>query len=87
MPKPLTTSEFVLKARAKHGNRYDYSLVIYKNNVTRFGVLLTAHFARSRFTIWPALGVQSVLENIRQPLMNLYQTPTVFMEINTIIRG
>lgn len=43
MPKPLTTSEFVLKARAKHGNRYDYSLVIYKNNVTPITIRCSTH--------------------------------------------
>lgn len=30
--KKLTTDEFILKVRLKHGNKYDYSNVVYKNS-------------------------------------------------------
>ena len=29
MPRRKTTKEFIEKARAKHGDRYDYSKVVY----------------------------------------------------------
>jgi len=31
MPKKLTTEEFITRAVAKHGSRYDYSMVRYEN--------------------------------------------------------
>jgi hypothetical protein len=41
MPRKLTTQEFVEKAVAKYGDRYDYSLVDYKNNHTK--VIIECH--------------------------------------------
>ena len=31
MPRTITTEEFIQKAKAVHGDKYDYSLVDYKN--------------------------------------------------------
>jgi DNA-directed RNA polymerase subunit RPC12/RpoP len=35
----LTTEEFIEKARIVHGNKYDYSLVEYKNNNTKVKII------------------------------------------------
>ena len=35
MPNKLTTAEWIFKARAIHGDRYDYSKVTYVNGKTK----------------------------------------------------
>ena len=42
MPK-LTTEEFIKRARAKYGDRYDYSKVDYKNNSTKVIIICPEH--------------------------------------------
>lgn len=39
----LTTQEFIEKARAIHGDRYDYSRVVYINNKTKVEVICKTH--------------------------------------------
>lgn len=39
MPKKLTTSEFIEKAKLKHGNKYDYSLVNYINSSSKIKLI------------------------------------------------
>ena len=41
MPKKLTTEEFIAKAIAIHGNKYDYSNVIYINSKTKVKIKCT----------------------------------------------
>ena len=41
--KRLTTEEFITKARAIHGNKYDYSKVEYKNSITKITVICPIH--------------------------------------------
>lgn len=36
MAEKSNTERFILCARNKHGNRYDYSKVDYKNNRTKY---------------------------------------------------
>ena len=43
MPKPLTNEEFVLKARAIHGNKYDYSKVDYKSCDDKVCIICPEH--------------------------------------------
>jgi hypothetical protein len=43
MPKRLTTREFVEKARAVHGDKYDYSEVEYVNNTTKVKIICPEH--------------------------------------------
>lgn len=43
MPKNLTTEEFTRRARKKHGDKYDYSLVEYKNNDTLLKIICPIH--------------------------------------------
>jgi len=43
MPTKLTTEQFIAKARAVHGNHYDYSLVEYMNNSTRIKIICPVH--------------------------------------------
>lgn len=41
--KTLTTLKFIEKARGIHGDKYDYSLVNYKNNKTKVDIICPAH--------------------------------------------
>lgn len=41
--KKLTTKEFIKKATEVHGNKYDYSLVDYKNNETKVKIICRKH--------------------------------------------
>lgn len=43
MPKKLTTEEFIKRAKEIHGNKYDYSLVNYKNNNTKIKIICPIH--------------------------------------------
>jgi protein-arginine kinase activator protein McsA len=43
MSKRLTTREFVEKARAVHGNKYDYGEVEYRNNKTKVKIICPEH--------------------------------------------
>src|SRR5690606_17003403 len=43
MSRRLTTKEFIEKSKLKHGNIYDYSLVIYKNNSTKVDIICRIH--------------------------------------------
>ena len=39
----LTTEEFIKKAREIHGDKYDYSLVDYKNAHTKIKIICPIH--------------------------------------------
>lgn len=41
--KRLTTNEFVEKAKLVHGDKYDYSLVEYKNNKSKIKIICPLH--------------------------------------------
>ena len=41
--KRSTTEEFIQRARAIHGDKYDYSLVDYKNNKTKVKIICPIH--------------------------------------------
>ena len=41
--KRLTTEEFIEKAKKVHGNKYDYSKVVYKNNRTKICIICPIH--------------------------------------------
>jgi len=41
--KRLPVDQFIQKAREVHGDRYDYSLVEYKNNTTRIKIICPVH--------------------------------------------
>lgn len=43
MPKRKTKEEFITEARAKHGDRYDYSRVCYVDSAIKVAVLCPAH--------------------------------------------
>lgn len=43
MPARLTKDEFIKRARAKHGDKYDYSQVVYKNNTTPVTIICPIH--------------------------------------------
>lgn len=43
MSKKLTTKEFIKKANIVHNNKYDYSLVDYKNNFTKIKIICPIH--------------------------------------------
>ena len=41
--KKLTTDEFIEKSKIKHGNRYNYNLVEYKNSETKVKIVCEIH--------------------------------------------
>lgn len=43
MPKRLTTEEFIAKAKAIHGDKYDYSRSNYKNSMTKLIIICKEH--------------------------------------------
>ena len=43
MPKQLTTEYFIKKAKEKHGDKYDYSLVNYINNKVNIEIICSIH--------------------------------------------
>lgn len=43
MPNRLTVDEFITKARAVHGLKYDYSQVVYENNRTPISIICHTH--------------------------------------------
>lgn len=43
MSKRLTTEEFIKKAKEKHGDKYDYSKVDYKNSQTKVCIICPKH--------------------------------------------
>ena len=43
MSKRKTTEQFIKEAKLIHGNKYDYSLVEYKNNSTKVKIICKAH--------------------------------------------
>lgn len=43
MTKKLTTEEFITKARAVHGDKYDYSLVNYRGYKTKVKIVCPEH--------------------------------------------
>lgn len=43
MPKKLTTEEFIAKARAVHGDKYDYSKTVYKNAKDKVVIICPIH--------------------------------------------
>jgi hypothetical protein len=50
MPKKLTTEEFIIRAKEKHGDKYDYSLVEYKNNDTKLKIICPIHGIIEQFS-------------------------------------
>lgn len=52
MPKKLTTEEFIAKARAMHGGKYDYSKVEYKTTADKVCIICLRHGE-----FWQAPGV------------------------------
>ena len=43
MGRRMTTEEYIAKARAVHGDRYDYSKVAYKNGLTKVTIICPEH--------------------------------------------
>jgi len=51
----LTTEDFIKKARAVHGNKYDYSKVEYVNSTTKVCIICPKH---GEFLQKPAIHFQ-----------------------------
>jgi ssDNA-binding Zn-finger/Zn-ribbon topoisomerase 1 len=43
MPKKLSQKEFIKRANKAHNNRYDYSLIEYKNSYTKIKIICPIH--------------------------------------------
>lgn len=47
--KKLTTSEFIIRSNSKHNNKYDYSLVSYKDSNTKVKIICPIHGEFNQF--------------------------------------
>jgi predicted nucleic acid-binding Zn-ribbon protein len=54
--KKLTTKEFIEKANTIHGDKYDYSLVEYKNNKTKVKIICPVHGVFEQVTSYHLSG-------------------------------
>lgn len=63
MSKKLTTEEWVAKARAVHGDRYDYSKVEYINGKTKVCIICPEH---GEFSIIYSNAVDCRTRELRQ---------------------
>lgn len=54
--KRLTTEEFTQRARAIHGDKYDYSLIDYKNNKTKVKIICPIHGVFEQTPLWHLSG-------------------------------
>lgn len=43
MPSTISTDQFICRARLKHGMKYDYSKIIYKNNREKIEIVCPVH--------------------------------------------
>lgn len=43
MDNKLTIEEFIKKAKSVHGDKYDYSKVVYKNHMTKVCIICPIH--------------------------------------------
>ena len=43
MSKKLTTIEYIIKSKKVHGDKYDYSLVEYKNSTSKVKIICPKH--------------------------------------------
>ena len=43
MQKNLTTEEFITRAKLRHGDKYDYSLVDYKSSTEKVKIICPIH--------------------------------------------
>lgn len=62
MPRKKTLKEFIEKAKEIHGNKYDYSLVNYKDNKTSITVICPTHgefSIRPDIHLWQQQGCRS----------------------------
>lgn len=76
MVRPLTTKQFIAKARKLHGNQYDYSKVIYKSGKKKVCIICHVHgefmqspadhINRTRPNGCPPCGRESSIENQRK---------------------
>lgn len=72
-PKPLTTEEFIQKAKSVHGSYYDYSFVVYENCRKLIKILCPKHgsfYQEPRTHIQkkgcPECGLDRVSKNVNQ---------------------
>lgn len=65
--KKLTTAEFVQRAKEIHNNKYDYSLVEYKNNSTKVKIICPIHgvFEQIPYVHLKPSGCPKCSENVK----------------------
>lgn len=87
MSKRYTTEEFIAKAKAVHGNKYDYSRVVYVDSVTLVSIVCPEH---GEFRQRPAMHLSGTgcpgcaNERIRKALSDTRES---FIEKARIVHG
>src|SRR5690349_7370898 len=71
MTRALTTKQFIAKAKAIHGDRYDYSRVIYYNSHTKVRIICSIHGVfeqRPRDHIYDSNGCPKCSGNVKSSI-------------------
>ena len=83
MSKRLTTKQFIKRAIAVHGNKYDYSLVEYVNAHTKVKIICEIHGVFEQNKIRDSIKTKYCLDNG----INLIRIPyTEFNNIENILK-
>lgn len=87
MTKPLTTKEYIIKARKAHGDKYDYSKVDYINSLTKVCIICPEHgeFWQIPYTHLTTCGCPKCGNEIR--INNIRKNNETFMENAKKIHG
>lgn len=87
MTKPLTTEEYIIKARKAHGDKYDYSKVKYKNSNTKIQIGCPMHgeFWQIPYTHLTTCGCPKCGNEIR--INNIRKNNETFVENAKKIHG
>ncbi len=87
MTKPLTTEEYIIKAKKIHGDKYDYSKVKYKNHYTsiHIGCPIHGEFWQKPYTHLTSCGCPKCGNEIR--INNIRKNNDTFTENAKKIHG
>ena len=90
----LTTEQFIEKARAVHGDRYDYSKSVYGGSQIKVEIVCKEHGSfwqrplhHQRGIGCPKCGDVSVSHKLRKSLEELFWISEKYMETTMIIQG
>jgi len=87
MAKPLTTGEFIQRAKKIHGDNYDYSRVSYKNSHTKIRIICHEHGEFEQKSIYHLNGNGCPKCGQLRKRKRLQSTMNSFIELSQKIHG